>query len=173
MYQAAQLAVREEPGSSPFRASALAYLGLATLIRGDDEAADALFAEASEVGERMGGMNAASLAFAERSLIATSRGDRDAADGYARLARAVVDDAHLDEHITTGPVYAASARAALRAGDEDQARVEVLDGRAACGPRNVSGPSSRGGSPPSRSRPGSSSRGSTSASPTSPAPAPS
>jgi LuxR family maltose regulon positive regulatory protein len=124
MYQAAQLAVREEPGSSPFRASALAYLGLATLIRGDEEAADALFAEASEVGERMGGMNAASLAFAERSLIATSRGDRDAADEYARLARAVVDDAHLDDHITTGPVYAASARAALRAGDQEQARVE-------------------------------------------------
>ena len=125
MYQAAQLAVREEPGSSPFRASALAYLGLATLIRGDDEAADALFAEASEVGERIGGMNAASLAFAERSLIATSRGDRDAADEYARLARAVVHDAHLDEHITTGPVYAASARAALRAGDQEQARVEL------------------------------------------------
>jgi LuxR family transcriptional regulator, maltose regulon positive regulatory protein len=125
MYQAAQLAVREEPGSSPFRASALAYLGLATLIRGDEEAADALFAEASDVGERNGGMNAASLAFAERSLIATSRGDRDAADEYARHARAVVDDAHLDEHITTGPVYAASARAALRAGDQDQARVEL------------------------------------------------
>lgn len=125
MYQAAQLAVREEPGSSPFRASALAYLGLATLIRGDDETADALFAEASEVGERMGGMNAASLAFAERSLIATSRGDRDAADENARLARAVVHDAHLDELITTGPVFAASARAALRAGDQEQARVEL------------------------------------------------
>jgi len=125
MYQAAELAVREEPGSSPFRASALAYLGIATLIGGDDEAADALFAEASEVGERMGGMNAASLAFAERSLIATSRGDRDGADEYARLARAVVHDAHLDELITTGPVYAASARAALRAGDQEQARVEL------------------------------------------------
>jgi len=125
MYQAAELAVREEPGRSPFRASALAYLGIATLIGGDDEAADALFAEASEVGERMGGMNAASLAFAERSLIATSRGDRDAADEYARLARAVVHDAHLDELITTGPVYAASARAALRAGDQEQARVEL------------------------------------------------
>jgi LuxR family maltose regulon positive regulatory protein len=70
-------------------------------------------------------MNVASLAFAERSLIATSRGDRDAADEYARLARAVVDDAHLDEHITTGPVYAASARAALRAGDQERARVEL------------------------------------------------
>jgi LuxR family maltose regulon positive regulatory protein len=33
----------------------------------------------------------------------------------------VVHDAHLDEHITTGPVHAASARAALRAGATDEA----------------------------------------------------
>ena len=125
MYRAAELAVREEPGSSPFRASALTYLGLATLIRGDDGAADVLFAEASEVGMRIGGMTAVSLAFAERSLIATSHGDRVAADEYAQRARAVVHDAHLDEHITTGPVHAASARVALRAGDQEQARVEL------------------------------------------------
>ena len=125
MYQAAQFAVREERASSPFRASALAYSGLATLIRGDEEEADALFAEASEIGEMSGGMNAASLAFAERSLIATSRGDGPAADEYAQRARAVVHDAHLDEHITTGPVHAASARAALRAGDQERARVAL------------------------------------------------
>jgi len=125
MYQAARLAVREEPGSSRFRASALTYLGLATLIRGDDVAADVLFAEASEVGIRTDAMTAASLAFAERSLIATSHGDRAAADEYAQSARAVVHDAHLDEHITTGPVHAASALVALRAGDEERARLEL------------------------------------------------
>ena len=61
MHRAAQLAVREESESSQFRASALTYLGLATLIRGDEPAADVLFAEASEVGLRIGGMTAASL----------------------------------------------------------------------------------------------------------------
>ena len=99
MHRAAQLAVREESESSQFRASALTYLGLATLIRGDEPAADVLFAEASEVGLRIGGMTAASLALAERSLIATSQGDRAAADEYAQQARAVVHDAHLHEHI--------------------------------------------------------------------------
>ena len=128
MYQAARYAVREEPATSQFRSAALSYLGLATLIRGDDEGADALFAEASEAGQRFGGLTAASLAFAERSLIATSRADNDAADGYARLARAVVQDAHLDEHITTGPVYAAAARVALRAGDHERARAELTAG---------------------------------------------
>ena len=125
MHRAAQLAVREESESSQFRASALTYLGLATLIRGDEPAADVLFAEASEVGLRIGGMTAASLALAERSLIATSQGDRAAADEYAQRARAVVHDAHLHEHITTGPVHAASALVALRAGDQEQARVEL------------------------------------------------
>ena len=75
MHRAAQLAVREESESSQFRSSALTYLGLATLIRGDEPAADVLFAEASEVGLRIGGMTAASP-LAERSLIATSQGDR-------------------------------------------------------------------------------------------------
>ena len=125
MYRAAQLAVREESGSSPFRPAALGHLGLATLIRGDDGAADALFAEASEVGIRIGAMSVASVAFAERSLIAITHGNRAAADEYAQRARAVVREAHLDEHITTGPVHAASARVALLAGDQERARVEL------------------------------------------------
>jgi LuxR family maltose regulon positive regulatory protein len=125
MYRAAELAVREESATSPFRASALAYLGLASLIRGDAEAADLLFLGASEVGMLTGGTPAVSLALAERSLIATSNGDRDAAAAHAERARAVVREAHLDEYITTGPVYAASARVALRAGDHELARTEL------------------------------------------------
>ena len=35
-------------------------------------------------------------------------------------------DAHLHEHITTGPVHAASALVALRAGDQEQARVKAV-----------------------------------------------
>jgi LuxR family maltose regulon positive regulatory protein len=125
MFRAAKVAVREETSTSPFRAAALGLLGLATMIRGDDEMADSVFAEASEVGLRIGGMPIASLALAERSLIATSRGEGDAADDFAARARIAVRDAHLDEHVTTGPVHAASARAALRAGDHDEARAEL------------------------------------------------
>jgi LuxR family maltose regulon positive regulatory protein len=55
MLRAAEVAVREETSTSPFRAAALGLLGLATMIRGDDEVADSLFAEASEVGIRIGG----------------------------------------------------------------------------------------------------------------------
>ena len=70
-------------------------------------------------------MPIASLALAERSLIATSRSEGDAAQDLAARARGAVHDAHLDEHITTGPVHAASARAALRAGDHEAARAEL------------------------------------------------
>jgi LuxR family transcriptional regulator, maltose regulon positive regulatory protein len=128
MVRAAEVAVRQERGVSPYRATALGLLGLSTMIGGDDEVADSLFAEASEVGLRIGGMPVASLALAERSLIATSRGDGAAADELAERARIVVQEAHLDEHITTGPVRAASARAALRAGDHERARVELAGG---------------------------------------------
>jgi LuxR family transcriptional regulator, maltose regulon positive regulatory protein len=125
MVRAAEVAVREETGVSPYRAAALGLLGLATMIRGDDDVADSLFADASEVGIRIGGMPVASLALAERSLIATSRGEGAAAEDLAERARFVVLEAHLDQHITTGPVHAASARAALRAGDHDGARAEL------------------------------------------------
>ena len=56
MFRAAEVAVREETKHSPFRAAAFGLLGLATMIRGDDEVADSLFAEASQVGLRIGGM---------------------------------------------------------------------------------------------------------------------
>jgi LuxR family transcriptional regulator, maltose regulon positive regulatory protein len=125
MFRSAEVAVREETSTSPFRAAAFGLLALATMIRGDDEVADSLFAEASEVGLRIGGMPIASLALAERSLIATSRSEDDAADDLAERARIVVQDAHLEEHITTGPVHAASARAALRSGDHDEARAQL------------------------------------------------
>ena len=125
MHHAAELAVREETGASPYRAAALGLLGLATLIRGDDDVADDLFAGASEVGLQIGGMPAASLALAERSLIATSRGDTAGAEDLAERARTAVHEAHLEDHISTGPVHAALARAALRAGDHERARAEL------------------------------------------------
>ena len=149
MHRAAQLAVREESESSQFRSSALTYLGLATLIRGDEPAADVLFAEASEVGLRIGGMTAASLALAERSLIATSQGDRAAADEYAqRLVRSCMT---LTSTSTSLP---GRCRHRLSSPCERETRSRLAS---SCPPRNDSGRSSPGGSRRSRSRPGSSS----------------
>ena len=50
MRRDAELAVQEEPDHSPFRSAALGLLGLATLLEGDPEQADDIFAETVQVG---------------------------------------------------------------------------------------------------------------------------
>lgn len=125
MLREAEIAVREEPDASPFRAGALGFRGLATLLSGDLDAADDRFSEAADVGVRSGAFPGASLALAERSLIAMGRGDRSAAAEFARQARDLVREGNLEDHITTGIVFAASARVALREGDTDGARAEI------------------------------------------------
>ena len=122
MLRDAEFAVREEPETSPYRSAALGFVGLATLLGGDAERADAIFDESAATGERMGAYPSVSVAIAERSLIAAARGDREQADAFSGRALEIVHEANLSEHITSGPAYAASALAALRAGDHDRAQ---------------------------------------------------
>jgi LuxR family transcriptional regulator, maltose regulon positive regulatory protein len=122
MLRDAKFAAREEAETSPYRSAALSFVGLATLLSGDPDRADTIFEESAETGERMSAYPSVSLAVAERSLIAAARGDRERADAFAIHALEVVQTANLSEHITSGPVYAAAALAALRAGDQDRAQ---------------------------------------------------
>ncbi len=122
MRRDAEHAVQEEPDHSPFRSAALGLLGLATLLEGDPEQADDIFAQTVQTGVPIGAFPSVSLALAERSLIATARGDHEEADALANRGVEVVRTANLSEHVTSGPVYAASAHAALRAGDRDGAQ---------------------------------------------------
>ena len=122
MLRDAEFAVREEPETSPYRSAALSFVGLANLLCGDLERADAVFEESAETGDRLGAYPSVSVAIAERSLIAAASGDREQADAFATRALEIVQTANLSEHITSGPVYAASALAALRAGDRDRAQ---------------------------------------------------
>ena len=92
-------------------------LGVAILLRGDDEAADRAFEEAIEVNEALGTSVDLVLALAERSLMATSRGAWDQAEELAERARSHIDSAHLGEYSTTALVDAASARVAVHQGD--------------------------------------------------------
>ena len=125
MLRDAELAVREEPETSPYRSAALSFVGLAALLGGDAERADSIFEESAAKGEGMAAHPSVSVAVAERSLIAAARGDRQQADAFATHALEIVQTANLSEHITSGPVYAASALAALRAGDRDRAQQYV------------------------------------------------
>lgn len=128
MEHEALIALREEPRTSPFRSAALTLLGIAVLLRGDPEAADAILADSAEIGEAMSALPAGTAALAERSLVATDRGETDRARHLVERALHLVRQGDLGEHVTTGPVHAAAARVALRAGDEERAQQHLAEG---------------------------------------------
>ena len=121
MLEDARLAVEEEPASSPWHPTALDLAGIACIGLGDLDAADRYLADAAELGVASGAIPAASLALAERSLIATARGEREAARAFAEHADKLVSSAHLEEYATSVPSFAATARVALRNGDNSGA----------------------------------------------------
>jgi LuxR family maltose regulon positive regulatory protein len=122
MLEDAKVALREEGDSSPWRPAALCLAGIASVTLGDLSAADRHFAEAAGLSVEVGAVPAASLALAERSLIATSRGDREGARAHAERAEEVVRSGHLQEYATSVPTFAAMARVALRAGERARVR---------------------------------------------------
>ena len=121
MLEDAVIALGEEPPSSQWRPTALDLAGVACIALGDIEGADRYLAEAAELGVAAGAIPSASLALAERSLIATALGKREAARAFAEQADELVRSAHLEEYATSMPSFAATARVALRNGDNSAA----------------------------------------------------
>jgi LuxR family transcriptional regulator, maltose regulon positive regulatory protein len=117
---AAQIA----PGSL-WRGTCLSILAAAYLLAGDDRRADAVFADAYEAAQVSGAVEAASIALAERSLVAIARGAWREAEGLAHRARDMVREAELDDYATSSIVYAASGRAALRQSDWVRAHDDI------------------------------------------------
>ena len=64
---------------------------------------------------------AASVALAERAILAIGRQDWQAAETLVNQARSVVASAHLEECVTSLVLYAAGARVAIHRGNLDQA----------------------------------------------------
>jgi LuxR family maltose regulon positive regulatory protein len=125
MQKDAELGVATTAPKSQWGASARMLLGVAALLRGDAAEADAAFADAVEVGTEVGANVGVSIAFAERALLASDRGDRVQADVFARTACEVVHESGLDDYGTSAVVYAASARTAIERGDRERAADEV------------------------------------------------
>ena len=121
------LAMTREGSSN--RAMALLLSGVANLLAGDDGAADADFADAVEVGQHLGAEDIVrGIALAERSVLAASRGDWDAAATFAEQAGSFVRERRLDDYPTSAIVYAASARVALHRRDPMAARSDLVRG---------------------------------------------
>lgn len=84
-----------------------------------------ILAEAVERSSLAGGAVAASLALAERAVLALGRGDRGEAGALARQARLVALEGGIDEYATSSLVHAAVAHAAVGCGDLASARSEL------------------------------------------------
>jgi LuxR family maltose regulon positive regulatory protein len=117
----AELALQLIPVGSLWRAPAQLLLGIAHLLAGDLGVADRVVAEAVQVARDTGATVAASVALAERAILAIGRQDWQDAETLVTQARSMVAGAHLEECVTSLMVYAAGARVAIHRGDLDQA----------------------------------------------------
>ena len=125
----AELALTLIPVGSLWRAPAQLLLGISHLLAGDLGVADDVLAEAVEVAEDTGATLAASVALAERAILAIGRQDWQDAEALVDQARSVVDNAHLEDCATSIVVYAAAARVAIHHGNRDQADQDLARAR--------------------------------------------
>ena len=121
----AELALTLIPVGSLWRAPATLLLGISHLLAGDLGVADRVLIEAVEVAQDSGATVAASVALAERAILAIGRQDWQAAETLVNQARSVVANSHLEECVTSVVLYAAGARVAIHHGNRDQAEQDL------------------------------------------------
>jgi LuxR family transcriptional regulator, maltose regulon positive regulatory protein len=121
----AELALQLIPPGSLWRTPGQLLLGISHLLADDLGVADRLVAEAVEMAQDSGATVAASVALAERAILAIGRQDWDIAERLVEQARSVVANAHLEECVTSLVVYAAGVRVAINQGDLDQAEQDL------------------------------------------------
>jgi LuxR family transcriptional regulator, maltose regulon positive regulatory protein len=96
--------------------------GLALVLSGDPQGADACFAETITNGGDIGSGNILADAWCERSLLAIARGEWSSAEAFASQARTLERQAGIEEML----VCAVHARVALRRGDVAAAQRELV-----------------------------------------------
>jgi LuxR family maltose regulon positive regulatory protein len=121
----AELALDLIAVGSLWRAPAQLLLGISHLLAGDHSVADGVLAEAVEVAEDTGATVAATVAMAERAILAIDRQDWREAEVLVEQARLVVATAHLEDCATSVVLYAAGARVAIQKGDVGQAERDL------------------------------------------------
>jgi LuxR family transcriptional regulator, maltose regulon positive regulatory protein len=118
----AKQAVAELTPSSPWRATALLFEGVATELAGDPSNAERILTEAAETAVTSGALWPGVVARSELALLALAEGDVARAEAEVTLARELVDDAPSAEHVARAILLAATARVALARKHGAQAR---------------------------------------------------
>jgi len=103
------------------------YQGVAHVLGGDSDGADAAFVTAARIGEQTNAHEIHAGALAERSLLAMAGNHWEQAEDLAGQARASLRRAGLDSSYMAPLVYAAQVRTALHYGDVPAARRELIN----------------------------------------------
>jgi LuxR family transcriptional regulator, maltose regulon positive regulatory protein len=121
----AELAAKTMPNGSFWRAASLLFLGVAQLMAGDPDQADAVFDDQVAEARTAGGTIGACVALSERSLLAVADGAWDLGERYLSEARAVARESNVEDYPAVTIMHAAAARMALHHADRPAARAEL------------------------------------------------
>jgi LuxR family maltose regulon positive regulatory protein len=125
MRRDAQIAWSGLSAASPYRATMLHAEGLAHLLDGDADRADATFARAVDAATDAAVLPFVPVLLAERGIVAIERDDWPGAVEFAEPARSFMQDGSFDDYWTSALVYAWLARVALHRGEVAQGRDDV------------------------------------------------
>ena len=112
--------------ASPWRTTGLLLEGVADLLTGRPDQADPILVHAVELGRRIGTLPAASIALAERCLVASGRHDWAQAETLAEQALAMLQTGRLNDYFISPLVHTVAARTALHHGDVPQAKEHLV-----------------------------------------------
>ena len=121
----AERALEELSPFSEWRPAALVMAGVATLLSGDRDEADAILAAAADCAAVVGALDLHVVALAERALVAIDRHEHRPARALVREATEVLSHGELDAYPTTTLLLAIRARTALRDGIPGEALADL------------------------------------------------
>jgi LuxR family transcriptional regulator, maltose regulon positive regulatory protein len=121
MHHDAETALALVPTGSMWRPTVHLLLGISHLLAGDLDSADRELADAAELGEDAG-VDTATVALAERSLVAIARGEWQRAETLAERAHSTSRTVCLEQNVTSILLHAVSARLAMHRGEIPSAR---------------------------------------------------
>jgi LuxR family transcriptional regulator, maltose regulon positive regulatory protein len=108
--------------TSPYRATMLHTEGIAYLLQGDADRADAAFAHTFDLATSSNAQPLVAMVLAERCIVAGDRGDWADVMAFSGEAIHIVEDGGFEDYWTSALVYAWAARAAVHQGEVSKAK---------------------------------------------------
>jgi len=121
-----ELAIGQEPPSSPWRDTALVMGGEAHLLVGNTDRARQFFVESSALAQATCNTDNLVLSESELASLAMDRGHWAEAAGHADVALAAVEEYAMHDYPTSLPAFAAAARLCVHRGELKEANRQLI-----------------------------------------------